>query len=85
MANVGAGRHQMLSKEPYTFSRQLIDRDNQVVVGLGLPSGEKNIVVKGIFNNGQGVVDAYSGMDAQVEDGLVKIDSPYDIVLLEEK
>jgi len=70
----------MLSQSPYIFSRSL--GDNQVVVGLDLPSGSKSMVVNEIFADGTELVDHYSGQSGIVKDGKVKLETQYDIVLL---
>jgi len=82
---VGAGRHQRISEDPYVFSRTM-ERSgyiNNVVVGLDLPIGKKNLDVSSVFENGTKVTDAYSGTSATVSSGKVVIDSNEGIVLLE--
>ncbi|MGV3695685.1 alpha-amylase family glycosyl hydrolase [Flavobacterium sp.] len=82
---VGAGVHAKISDAPYTFSRSFTKGkySDKVVVGLDLPKGEKTISVGTIFSNGSKVRDAYSGNTATVANGKVKLDSAFDIVLLE--
>ena len=82
--SIGAGIHEMLTQEPYTFKRTFSKNDytDKVVVGLGFPSGEKTIAVNGVFKNGETLKDYYSNQTIEVTDGSVKIDSPFDIVLL---
>lgn len=82
--SVGAGVHEMLTKEPYVFKRTFSKNKyhDKVIVGLGLPSGEKTIPVKDVFENGEKLKDYYSDKTIIVSDGMVKIDSPFDIVLL---
>ncbi|MFS4418332.1 alpha-amylase family glycosyl hydrolase [Maribacter sp. 2307ULW6-5] len=84
---VGAGRHQRLSKAPYVFSRTFIKEgvSDRVVVGLDLPEGEKTLSVKGVFENGTAVHDAYSNTPLTVENGKVVLNSPYTVALLEAK
>ena len=82
---IGAGVHQMISQSPYVFSRSYT-KDNfsdQVVVGLDLPKGKKEIAVGNIFTNGIRVRDTYSNTEATVENGKVIIDTNFTIVLLE--
>ncbi len=82
---IGAGVHQMLSSEPYTFSR-VFSKDNfkdSVVIGLYLKKGEKEIKVEGVFSDGDKVQDAYSGDISKVKDGKVSINSGYTLILLE--
>lgn len=82
---IGAGIHQEISANPYVFSRTFI-RDNyvdNVVIGLDLSIGKKEISVGTIFENGTKLKDAYSGKTAVVINGKISIDSEFDIVLLE--
>jgi len=81
---IGAGRHLMLSEQPYTFSRIFNDGSihNQVVVSLDCPIGEKKINVLGVFADKAKVRDVYGEVASIVEKGIVTLDTPYDIVLL---
>lgn len=85
--SVGAGKHKEISASPYVFSRTFAKGKyaDQVVVGLELPKGKKEVSVGAIFKNGTTVKDAYSGKTAKVVNGKVTIDSESDIVLLELK
>jgi alpha-amylase len=85
--SVGAGIHQQISAQPYTFSRTFSkgDYSDAVAVGLDLAIGTKELSVGSIFANGSKVKDAYSGKEAIVSNGKVTIDSLFDIVLLELK
>jgi alpha-amylase len=78
---VGAGRHTMLSEEPYIFKRELGQSD-AVVVGLNMPLGPKTIVLGNTFPDGTTLTDYYSGKMNAVQSGKVVIDSPWGIVLL---
>ncbi|MBP0904176.1 hypothetical protein ACFSKN_08155 [Mariniflexile gromovii] len=82
---VGAGTHQMISKSPYVFSRSFSKGDflDLVVIGLDLSEGEKIMDASSVFNNGNRLHDAYSNQDVIVENGTVKINSNFTIVLLE--
>jgi alpha-amylase len=82
---VGAGKHQMISATPYVFSRIYSKGKykDEVVVGLDLPLGKKELLVGTIFENGTTVRDFYSGVETTVENGKVSIDSKHNIVLLE--
>lgn len=82
---VGAGVHQMISKDPYLFTRSYSNGDYKdvVVIGLDLPKGEKTLEVSKIFKEGDMIHDAYSNKTAQVKNGTVLLDSKYKIVLLE--
>ncbi|MGM1056597.1 MAG: alpha-amylase family glycosyl hydrolase [Bacteroidota bacterium] len=83
--SVGAGTHQMISEQPYYFKRSFEKDDykDMVIIGIGVPKGEKVIEVSQTFKNGETVHDAYSGISAEVKDGKVIIASEFDIVLLE--
>jgi len=84
---IGAGRHAKIADAPYTFSRTYTKGDykDQVVIGLDLPKGEKTLNVKGVFDNGTVIRDAYSGLELKVNDGKVLIDSDFNVALLEKK
>jgi len=84
---IGAGKHFMINKEPYIFMRTFEKGDfsDKIIVGLEHPVGKKEISVKGIFNDGIVLRDAYSGTETIVKNGVVKLDTEYNIVLLELK
>ncbi len=84
---VGAGIHALIEAKPYVFSRSftLSNYADNVVVGLDLPTGKKEIPVATVFNDGIELYDAYSGKAATVANGKAIIDSEFDIVLLELK
>jgi len=84
---VGAGIHQIITEKPYTFYRSYSKNDykDEVVVGLELSKGKKELDVRVVFNDGEVLIDAYSGIEAKVKNGKVIIDSEFDIVLLEIK
>ncbi|MFV8783990.1 alpha-amylase family glycosyl hydrolase [Microbulbifer sp. SA54] len=79
---VGAGVHKKLADKPYAFSRTLAD--DQVLVALNVPAGEKLIDTHGMFTDGTLLRDYYSGIEARVENGKVRLISNFDIVLLGE-
>jgi alpha-amylase len=83
--SVGAGMHQMISQSPYVFSRSYTNKNynDQVVVGLDLPKGKKEISVGSIFANGTKIKDVYSNVEAVVENGKVTLDTNFTLVLLE--
>ena len=85
--SVGAGKHHMISKQPYLFSRSYVEDDymDQVVVGLELKPGEKNIPVKNVFQDGTELYDYYSGSYVTVDKGSVSFHSEYKLVLLGRK
>lgn len=82
---VGAGKHKMISKAPYLFQRTYDKNEykDQVLIGLDLNKGPKKLNVANIFADKTLVRDAYSGMEAMVQKGLVEFDTPFDIVLME--
>ena len=82
---VGAGMHQMITKEPYLFYRSYYKGDfkDLVVIGLDLLKGEKVIDVSKVFEEGELLQDAYSGVKATVENGKITINSNANIILIE--
>ena len=80
---IGAGKHQMISNSPYWFSRTY--KEDQVVIGLDLPKGTKEVNVSGIWQDGTRVKDAYSGATMPVINGIVSLTNDQTIVLLEKK
>jgi alpha-amylase len=84
---IGAGIHKMISKSPYIFSRTFKKGDfsDQVIIGLELTKGSKEILVSDIFKDGELLLDKYSGKEIKVKKGIVKINTPFDIILLEKK
>ncbi len=82
---VGAGIHREISNKPYVFSRTYSNGKytDEVVIGLELNKGKKEISVGTIFKNGSKIKDAYSGKTAIVSKGKVIINSDFDLVLLE--
>ena len=85
--SVGAGTHKMISKNPYIFQRTYSKGDfkDAVVVGLDLAEGEKQINVGDVFMEGTVLVDAYSTSEVTVKNGMVNLNTPFSIVLLENK
>ena len=85
--SVGAGKHEVISQKPYIFKRTYSSQSysDAVVVGLELAKGKKTLALQNVFAEGTLLRDAYSGTTATVTNGEVVIDSPYDIVLLENK
>jgi alpha-amylase len=82
---VGAGVHQMITESPYVFYRSYKQNDFEdlVIIGLDLPKGLKALEVSRVFKDGTTLRDAYSDQTLEVKDGIVLIDSEFDIVLLE--
>lgn len=85
--SVGAGRHTMISEEPYAFKREYTKGTftDKVVIALGVEEGEISINVEGVFENGETVVDAYSNTEYTVEDNALVVKAINGIVLLESK
>ncbi|MCL3781263.1 alpha-amlyase [Prolixibacteraceae bacterium JC049] len=82
--SVGAGVHKMISEKPYVFSRTYKTENmaDQVVVGLDMDKGKKELPMNGVFANGAQLKDYYSGKTVKVKNGKVAIDTPFSIVLL---
>ncbi len=83
---VGAGVHQMISQNPYVFSRLYSegDHEDKVLIVLNSTATQKDISVGGVFENGTKLRDAYSGNEATVQEGRISFASPFDILLFEE-
>lgn len=84
---VGAGKHDMMTKDVSVFLRTYTDGNfhDKVVVGLELNKGKKSINVSKAFEDGTVLHDAYSNQDATVTNGKIELNSEFDIVLLEQK
>ncbi len=84
---IGAGTHRMISEKPYVFHRTFSKNNfsDDVIIGLDLEIGKKEIDVSSVFKNGTLLRDAYAGLEVTVKKGMVKINSPYNIVMLEPK
>lgn len=82
---VGAGIHKIISASPYVFSREYTNKNysDKVVIGLELPIGTKEILVRTIFVDGTKVKDTYSGKTGTIANGKILLNTPYNIVLLE--
>lgn len=83
--SVGAGIHEMISEEPYWFKRTYDQNGihDVVVIGLDLPVGINTLDVSNVFEEGDQIRDAYSGLTTQVKRGKVSFDLDESIVLLE--
>ncbi len=83
--SVGAGTHKMISQSPYVFKRTY-DKEgysDEIVIGLDLEKGPKSITVGDTFPDDTELRDAYSGAKTMVHKGSVKLNTPFNIVLLE--
>ncbi|WP_108867374.1 alpha-amylase family glycosyl hydrolase [Aquimarina aquimarini] len=85
--SIGAGKHKMISKKPYVFSRKynINGVSDKVVIGLDLAKGEKTIKIDSIFPEGTILIDQYSGKKVKVVNNSVIINSNYEIALLEQE
>ncbi|WP_299338897.1 alpha-amylase family glycosyl hydrolase [uncultured Psychroserpens sp.] len=85
--SIGAGIHQMITQQPYTFYRSYTNDNYKdlVVVGIDLGKGQKTIDVSKVFKDGDMIHDAYSNQSVAVANGKVAINSEFDMVLLEHK
>ena len=83
--SIGAGLHQQITAKPYVFYRsyQKENYKDLVVVALELNKGDKTLKVAPIFKDGMALLDAYSNQKVTVQNGEVKLSSPFSIVLLE--
>ncbi len=83
--SIGAGKHKILSKSPYVFSRTYLEGEykDKVVIGLDLPKGKKSLSVKGFFGDGTKLFDTYSETEVMVTNGKVVLENDFDTALLE--
>ena len=80
----GQGSTAPSRRSPYVFSRTLEAEgtSDRVLVAMDQGEGEKTIPVFGLFPDGTGLVDAYSGATATVTEGSVTLTTGSDLVLL---
>jgi alpha-amylase len=81
---VGAGKHQLIAKQPYTFSRTLAldGKVDRVVIALSVKA-KQPISVAGVFADGDELIDAYSGERMTVRKQAVRLKKSAKVVLLE--
>jgi alpha-amylase len=82
---VGAGKHEVISESPYVFSRTFT-KDNyadKVIVVLKDVEEKPSVNVSSVFENGEKIIDYYSGQKMIVEDGEVMLESSHEVVLLQ--
>ncbi len=80
--SVGAGKHHLISeKNALIFSR--VRNNDKVIIGINMPLGNKYIDVSSIFKDGDELRDFYSDKQVRVKEGKVKINSDFNIILLE--
>jgi alpha-amylase len=84
-AAVGAGVHEKIADQPYTFKRSY-EKDgvsDKVVVALDVPAAARSTIkVSGVFADGQKLKDYYSGATATVKNGTVTLPIKGGIALL---
>jgi alpha-amylase len=82
---VGAGLHEKIADQPYTFKRTY-EKDgvsDKVVVALDVPAAARSTIkVGGAFADGQRVKDYYSGASAVVKGGEVTLPVKGGVALL---
>ena len=85
--SVGAGLHRELSAEPYVFSRALEGEvEDRVVIAVDLKPGKTHTLPVGaVFAEGEVVIDYYTGAEAAVKNGRVKVRKSDTVVLLAPK
>lgn len=83
---IGAGSHNKISESPYTFSRvyNKNGESDKVVVSEPGRAGSCTVSVGNVFNNGDGIRDAYTGKEYTVSNGTVRVEAGDNgVVLLE--
>jgi alpha-amylase len=82
---VGAGIHKQILEKPYIFSRSYTTENytDEVIIGLDLGAGLKELPVDSIFKDGIKLKDTFSGTETEVHNGKAIIDSEFGLVLLE--
>ena len=83
--SVGAGIHRMITEKPYVFSRSYTNANykDQIIIGLDLGTGSKELPVDTVFKDGTKLKDFFSGKETEVQNGKAIIDSEFGLVLLE--
>lgn len=81
--SVGAGQNTDIGKNIFGRTYKKGQYTDKVVIAVDQKKGPKIIPIGALFEDGQYVVDHYSETSAQVIKGKVVINSPYEIVLLE--
>lgn len=79
---VGTGSHVEIAGNIFGRVYKKGKINNKVVFGIDLPKGEKKIPVGGLFKEGDILYDYYSKGKARVEEGMVKMNNPFSLVLL---
>lgn len=79
---VGTGSHVEIAGNIFGRVYKKGKINNKVVFGIDLPKGEKKIPVGGLFKEGDILYDYYSKGKVRVEEGMVKMNNPFSLVLL---
>lgn len=82
---VGAGVHQKIAEQPYTFRRiyESSGINDRVVIALDVPVGKTvAISVAGVFADGQKIKDYYSGTSATVANGKALFPAKAPVILI---
>ncbi|WP_425549132.1 alpha-amylase family glycosyl hydrolase [Aquimarina addita] len=84
---IGAGNHFHIQDTPYVFARTRTEQNykDTVIIGLEFSKGQKKIPVNHFFEEGDTVIDTYSGTKAIVTNNEILLHTPFDIVLLEKE
>ncbi len=82
---VGAGKHELISEEPFLFARHFKQDgyEDIVLIGTDLDEKEIEIHVEDVFNPNKTILDFYSDQKLKVENGKVSITPQNGIILLE--
>lgn len=82
---VGAGKHELISEEPFLFARHFKQDgyEDIVLIGTDLDEKEIEINVEDVFNPNKTILDFYSDQKLKVENGKVSITPQNGVILLE--
>ena len=81
--SVGAGVHELVNERPYVFKRTYENGAYTDEVLISMEPNLKEIMVEGVFANGENVKNFYSGEIMKVARGKVVLNMPSKLVLLE--
>lgn len=81
---VGAGKHMLISDDQgLVFSR--VRNEDEVIVGINLTKGEKQIDVSSVFEDGTKLQDFYSKTNGVVKNGKLHLVTNHNIILLQKQ
>lgn len=80
--SIGAGEHEQISAEPYVFKRTLSEGDYKDEVVVAVSADLESVPVGDVFEDGQKVVNYYTGEEATVEEGRVNFSTPSRLYLI---